>query len=247
VTQAVERAISILEILSSGPQHPQLVAERIDVHRTTALRLIRDLVRDGLARRNEDGTFSVGYRLAGLAQAALEQFDLRAIAHPHLHGLCGELGVAVHIATVVNGSIVYADKIEPHGKVRLYSQIGKPVKIHASGVGKAVLAFMSPEERPVVLSGYTFERFTAATIVGQEAFAAELARIRRNGYSTDDGEYESFVNCIGYPVADATGRVRTAISVTAIKADRNLAALSAGLPQIRHTAETIAAELGWVR
>ena len=247
MTQAVERAISILEFLSSGPQHPQLVAERIDVHRTTALRLIQDLVNGGLARRNEDGTFSVGYRLAGLAQAALEQFDLRRSPTRICVSCVSELGVTVHIATVVNGSIVYADKIEPHGKVRLYSQIGKPVKIHASGVGKAVLAFMPPQKRRAVLSDFTFERFTAATIVGQEAFAAELARVRRNGYSTDDGEYESFVNCIGYPVPDAAGRVRTAISVTAIKADRNLAALRAGLPQVRRTAEAIAAELGWVR
>ena len=106
---------------------------------------------------------------------------------------------------------------------------------------------MPTPERRAVLSDFTFERFTAATIVGHEAFAAELARVRRNGYSTDDGEYESFVNCIGYPVPDAAGRVRTAISVTAIKADRNLAALRAGLPQIRRTAEAIAAELGWVR
>ena len=118
--------------------------------------------------------------------------------------------------------------------------------IHASGVGKALLASMPTSERRAMLSDFTFERFTAATIVGHEAFAAELARVRRNGYSTDDGESESFVNCIGYPVPDAAGRVRTAISVTAIKADY-LVALRAGLPQIRHTAEAIAAKLGWVR
>jgi DNA-binding IclR family transcriptional regulator len=245
VSQAVERAIAILELLSEGPQHPQAVAERIDVHRTTALRLIQDLVNGGLARRNEDGTFSVGYRLAGLAQAALEQFDLRAIAHPHLSALCAELQVTVHLATVVDAAIVYADKIEPHGKVRLYSQIGKPVRLHASGVGKALLAFMPDTERKALLTGYVYERFTSTTIASAQGFAEELGRIRKRGYATDDGEYESFVNCIGYPVPDATGTARTAISVTAIKAETDLRALRAGLPAIRRTAEAIGAQLGW--
>ncbi|WP_028933689.1 IclR family transcriptional regulator [Pseudonocardia spinosispora] len=245
MSQAVERAISILEMISKGPQRPQDVAERLQVHRTTALRLMQDLAKGGLARKNEDGTFTAGYRLAGLAHAALEQFDLRTIAHPHLRDLCRELQVTVHIATVVDDAVVYADKIEPHGKVRLYSEIGKPVRLHASGVGKAILAFMPPAERAVLLDGYVFERYTETTVASPDAFVEELRRIRARGFSTDDGEFESFVNCIGHPVYDATGVVRTAISVTAIKADTDLEALRARLPAIRRTATAISSELGW--
>lgn len=246
MSQAVERAIEILELLSRGPQRPADVAERLGVHRTTALRLIQDLCNGGLARKADDGTYGVGYRLAGLAQAALEQFDLRRVAHPHLQRLCRELEVTVHLAAVEHGRIVYHDKVEPHGKVRLYSEIGKPVRLHASGVGKTILAFMPEDEREKILAGHVYEKFTDTTFASAQAFAAELQRIRKRGWATDDGEYESYVNCVAVPVRDATAAVRTAISATAIKAETNLEQLEARLPAIRRTAAAISRELGWI-
>ncbi|MEU6118689.1 IclR family transcriptional regulator [Streptomyces sp. NPDC047117] len=247
MSQAVERAIQIMEMLSEGPQHPTAIAERFGVHRTTALRLLQDLCQGGLARKREDGTFAVGYRLAGLAQAALEQFDLRAIAHPFLVELGRKLRATVHIATVEDGRVIYVDKIEPQGGVRLYSQIGKPVVLHSSGVGKAILAFMPEQERAELLDGYVYERFTDTTVTTADAFAARLRDIRARGWAEDDGEYESFVNCVAVPVRDGTGTVSTAVSVTALKAQADLTALQGHLPAIRHTAQTISRALGWTQ
>ncbi|GLY68802.1 IclR family transcriptional regulator [Amycolatopsis taiwanensis] len=245
MSQAVERAIQILEMLTIGPQHPNAVAERFGVHRTTALRLLQDLCQGGLARKREDGTFAVGYRLAGLAQAALDQFDLRGVAHPHLAELGRKLRLTVHIATVDDGRVIYVDKIEPPGTIRLYSQIGKPVVLHTSGVGKTILAFMPEDERAQLLRGYDYQRFTDATITTAEGFAARLREIRERGWGEDDGEYESYVNCVAVPVRDGTSAVRTAISVTALKAQIDLAGLRQHLPAIRNAAQAISRALGW--
>jgi DNA-binding IclR family transcriptional regulator len=77
MTKTVKRAISILEFLSNGPQHPRLIAQPIDGHRTTAPRLIiQDLVNGGLAPRDQDGALSVRCRLTGLAKAAMKRFEL---------------------------------------------------------------------------------------------------------------------------------------------------------------------------
>lgn len=245
MSQAVERAIQILEMLSVGPQHPSTVAERFGVHRTTALRLLQDLCQGGLARKREDGTFAVGYRLAGLAQAALDQFDLRGVAHPYLRELARKLRLTVHIATVDDGRVIYVDKIEPPGTVRLYSQIGKPVVLHASGVGKTILAFMPDDERAQLLRGYDYQRFTDETITTAERFAARLGEIRERGWGEDDGEYESYVNCVAVPVRDGTSAVRTAISVTALKAQIGLPGLRQHLPAVRNAAQAISRAWGW--
>jgi DNA-binding IclR family transcriptional regulator len=247
MSQSVERAIRILELLSEGPQHPGDVAERFGVHRTTALRLLQDLCGGGLARRREDGTFAVGYRLAGLAQAALEQFDLRAIAHPFLAELGRTLQLTVHIATLEDGRVIYADKIEPPTGIRLYSQIGKPVVLHTSGVGKVILAYLPEGERERLLSGYRYERFTDTTVTSAAAFRAGLEEVRARGWAEDDGEYESFINCVAVPVRDGTGRVRSAVSVTALKAQTDLAGLHSRLPAIRGTAQAVSRTLGWTR
>jgi DNA-binding IclR family transcriptional regulator len=245
MSQAVERAIEILEMLSLGPQHPLDVAAQLGIHRTTALRLIQDLCNGGLARKNDDGSFSVGIRLVGLAHAALEQFDLRAIAHRHLVELNSELGLTVHIATVVGDQIVYADKIEPRGTVRLYSEIGRPVRLHASGVGKAIVAFMPAAERTRLLYNYSFERFTSTTVTSPEKFVAHLAEIRSRGWSRDDGEFEPWVNCVGVPVRDSTGQVSSAISVTALRAQADLTQLERELPRIKQAATNISRDIGW--
>ncbi|MET9760660.1 IclR family transcriptional regulator [Streptomyces sp. NPDC006372] len=247
MSQTVERAIRVLELISESPQHPTDVAASLGVHRTTALRLLQDLCQGGLARKREDGSFTVGYRLAGLAQSALEQFDLRTIAHSHLLELGRKLRLTVHIATVEDGRVFYVDKVDPQGGVRLYSQIGKPVVLHTSGVGKVLLAYMPEEERAQVLDGYSYERFTDATVTTAGDFAAQLHEIRGRGWAADDGEYEPFINCVAVPVRDGTGAVRTALSVTALKAQMDLARLRELLPTIRTTAQTISRALGWTQ
>lgn len=247
MSQTVERAIGVLELISESPRHPADVAASLGVHRTTALRLLQDLCQGGLARKREDGSFAVGYRLAGLAQSALEQFDLRTIAHSHLLELGRKLRLTVHIATVEDGRVFYVDKVDPQGGVRLYSQIGKPVVLHTSGVGKVILAYMSAEERAHVLDGYSYERFTDATVTTADDFAAQLREIREHGWAADDGEYEPYINCVAVPVRDGTGAVRTALSVTALKAQKDLARLQELLPTIRTTARTISRALGWTQ
>lgn len=246
MSQAVERAIRILEMLSSGPQRPSAVAAKLDIHRTTALRLMQDLVDGGLARRADDGTFVIGYRLVGLAQAVSEQFDLRGITHPHAQALAAELQVTVHIAVVDGDRIVYADKAETFGTVRLYSEIGKSVRLHASGVGKAILAWADDEVRERLLATCAYERFTPTTVAGEAAFAEHLREIRERGHAEDDGEYESFVNCIALPIRGATGGVTAALSVTALKEQFDLEVLRSRLPLIRETARAISRDLGWM-
>ena len=245
MSQAVERAVRILEMLGTGPQRPADVADRLGVHRTTALRLMQDLVDGGLARRAGDGTFVIGYRLVGLAQAVAEQFDLRSITHPHVRALADELQLTVHVAVVDGDRIVYADKAESYGAVRLYSEIGKSVRLHASGVGKALLAWTTDDERDRLLAHCDYERFTTTTVADEAAFAAHLREIRERGHAEDDGEYESFVNCVAVPLRGPTGEVTSALSVTALKEQFDLTALRGRLPRIEETAAAISRDLGW--
>jgi DNA-binding IclR family transcriptional regulator len=187
----------------------------------------------------------VGYRLAGLANLALDQFDLANIAHPYLQELGRRCGHTVHLAAVQGRSIVYADKIEQPGMVRLYSQIGHPVTIHTSGVGKAILAHQAPEFVEHVLSSVDFSRYTATTITSREQFLEQLAQVVERGYAVDDGEYEDFLHCVAMPLRDATGQVTGAVSITALKARATMDDLVDLLPALRTTTTTISKELGW--
>ncbi len=246
MSQTVERAIEILELVSAGPRTLGEVADVLGVHRSTALRLLQTLSDGGLTRRRPDGRYGVGYRLVGLAHRASEQLDLQALAHPHLAALTGASGFTTHLAALEGSDIIYVDKVEPARSVRLYSQIGKPVPFHTAGVAKAVLAGLPVEHTLRLLEGWTYTSYTTTTISSQEALLEELDRTRVRGWAEDDGEFEDFVNCIACPIREGSGHVVGAVSITALRAISDLGKLKGLVPDLISTCDAISRELGWV-
>jgi len=246
VSQTVRRAIDIIELTGAVPRSLAEVADHLGVHRSTALRLLQTLTEGGLVRRRPDGRYGVGYRLAGLAQLAVEQFDLANVAHEYLVSLAQLSGHTVHLAALEGDDIVYVDKVDPVGAVRLYSQVGKPVLLHTAAVSKAILSQQPEDTLTAFIRRCEFQRFTDTTITSQAAFLHELQVSRARGWAADDGEMEDFVNCIAAPVLPATGEVFVAVSITALKAKADLRKLEMELlAELLQTSATISKELGW--
>jgi DNA-binding IclR family transcriptional regulator len=243
--QSVARALEIVEFVSSKPRTQSEIAEHLGVHRSTALRLLDTLNDAGFTRRDQHGLHRIGYRLAGLAQQAGEQFSLPALARPYLESLQARTGHTVHLAELAGRRIVYADKIEPDRSVRLYSLIGQPVPLHTSGVAKAILAYQPPQFVDEALNGYVFTRHTRSTLSDADALRAELRQVAEAGWSVDDAEFEDFINCIAAPIRNAASEVIAAVSVTALKAQADLAALKTLVPALLATTESLSKELGW--
>jgi DNA-binding IclR family transcriptional regulator len=245
VSQSVERAVEILEFVALAPRTQSEVAAHLDVHRSTALRVLQTLTDYGLTRKREDGKYSVGYRLAGLANAAREQFDFANVARPYLVRLGEQCSHTIHLAALEGRRIIYVDKIEQPGMIKLFSQIGASVCLHTAGVSKAILAFQTQDVVDSVMAAADFERHTSTTITSRSRFDAELAVVAERGWSVDDAEYEDYVNCIAMPVRDASNRVVAAVSVTSLKGRADLAALELLLPDLRAVTDNVSKELGW--
>ncbi|MEU6576453.1 IclR family transcriptional regulator [Streptomyces sp. NPDC046805] len=245
MSQTVSRAIDVLEFCSKRPRELREIAELWGVHRTTALRLVQTLAAGGFVRKDERGRYGVGFRLAALAESALEQFDLRTVVHPYIVELGERVGHTVQFAVVQGSHIVYVDKIEPPDSIHLNTRIGGFVVVHTAGVSKAILANLAPGERDRILSGVTFEKFTDTTLASRKDFEERLEACRSAGWAYDDGEYESFSNCVAAPVWDHAGRVAGGISITTLKAQADLTALQKLLPALLETTAAISAELGW--
>ncbi|MDT9595332.1 IclR family transcriptional regulator [Nocardioides zeae] len=245
MSQSIQRAAEVLELVSVQPRTQSEIAEHLGVHRSTALRMLQTLTESGLTRRYADGRYGVGYRLAGLASVAAEQFDLANIARPHLAELGRECLHTVHLAVLDGSAIVYADKIEQPGMVRLYSQVGQPVVLHTAGVAKAILAFQPRGVVERLLDGHTFEKHTETTLTSPAAYLAELDTVRDRGWSVDDAEYENYINCVAMPIHDARGEVTAAVSVTALKAKADLPALEQLLPRLGQVVGDVSAAIGY--
>ncbi|MFD5542719.1 IclR family transcriptional regulator, partial [Streptomyces sp. NPDC127079] len=215
MSQTVDRALSILPLLAQGPADLGQVADRLGVHKSTALRLLRTLHEHGLVYRQSDQRYRLGARLFALAQEAMENLDVREIAHPYLARLNDAVGHTVHLAVLEEGEVLYIDKVESRYPVRMYSRIGKPVALTVAAVAKLLLADLPEPERRALADRLDYPMYTARSTPNAEAFLSELAKVREQGWATDLGGHEESINCVAAPVRGADGRVVAALSVSA--------------------------------
>lgn len=245
MSQTVARAIAIVEFLAEGPRSLGDVAQHVGVHKSTALRLLQTLETARFARRSDEGMWLVGIGLIGIAQHALDSLDVRTVAAPHLRRLEKLCGHTVHLAQLVDDAVVYVDKADGHGSVRMHSRIGKKAEMHASGIGKAILAFIEEPLREEIISGLTLQQYTATTITTPEGFRRELQDIRERGWARDRGEFEGFVNCIAAPIRGSDGRVRVGLSIATLHVLSPLEELEHLVPELLDTADAISRGYGW--
>ncbi|HKC27916.1 MAG TPA: IclR family transcriptional regulator C-terminal domain-containing protein, partial [Jatrophihabitans sp.] len=131
------------------------------------------------------------------------------------------------------------------GAVRMYSRIGRVASMHASGVAKAIVAFLEQPLLDAILTGIEFERYTKSTVTPLPAFRRELTKIATRGWATDDGEFEEFINCVAAPVRSSDGKVRNSVSIAAPKMVASLSDLEPLVPQLLETTQAISRDLGW--
>ncbi|RAX43966.1 IclR family transcriptional regulator [Arthrobacter sp. AQ5-06] len=244
MSQAVQRATEILDFLGEGPRSLSETAKRFNVHRSTVLRQLQTLEEAGFVLRRGNGHYSIGPKMISIAQQALDGLDLPSVAHDEIRKLHARTGNTVHLAQLVESTVMYVDKVEEKNSVRMYSRIGKTVLPHCTGVGKAILSQLSQARREAVLADVEWTPFTPQTLATREALDEQLAVIKARGWGVDDGEFEDFVNCIAVPITNSSASIVGAISLTAIKAVATLDDLMAHLEDVRRTAQTISRQLG---
>jgi DNA-binding IclR family transcriptional regulator len=210
--QALDRAFAVLDLLgeSETPLGLAQVAASLQLHKSTAHRFLMVLERHRMVERTANGKFRLGLRLFDFGNRAIEQYDLRDRAQPHLRRLVTETEETAHLALLEAARVIYIDKIEPTRSVRMITRIGASNPVHCTSVGKAILAFLPPERAADIIRRIRFERMTSRT----EALRVELDKTRRRGYAVDDEELEEGLRCIAVPVLDAQRLPVAAVSVS---------------------------------
>ncbi|SDU75762.1 IclR family transcriptional regulator [Jiangella alkaliphila] len=217
-SSSLRRGIALLdavaEATAAGGATLTELAAAIGVHKSSALRLLAPLAEAGLVRV-EGGRHLLGPRTAQLGRDYLDSVDLRALAQPALRRLVDESGESVHLVLPDLPDMVYIDKIDGPGRVRMNSYVGSRQPAHSTGVGRAYLAFAPAETVEAVVANGLTPR-TERTVTDPAAFRAGLATIRGQGYAVDDIENEPDIRCVAGPVFDHDGAVVAAVSVAGL-------------------------------
>lgn len=245
MASSVKRVLHALVELSEGPLTISEIARRIEVHRSTSLRLLRTLESERFVRRTDDGSYILGPRLATLAYSGLNGIASRAVSEAHLRRL-GELtGHTIHLAILDGDHMIYIDKVESTHAVRMYSRIGLPAPLHATGVGKAILAYQTPSTRKRLLGLPPFRRYNDRTHTSLERINEELDQIADRGWALDNSEHEDFIHCVAAPIFGAANNVVAAVSISAPLVIVDRETLLSYVPDLTDTARLISQDLGW--
>lgn len=247
VVQSVERAMALLGAIGQAgrPLSVRELGLQVSLPRPTVYRLLTTLQVAGMVTPT-DGGFTIGPRVLWLAARRLEQAELRAAGRPHLLDLRDQTGETVHMAVQEQGQVVYIDKVESGGPMRMASTIGAIMPAHCTALGKAMLAHLPPDEVRTILARHGMPRRTPQTITEPDSLLAELETIRARGYAIDNIENEEGVRCAGAAVFDHQGRVAGAISVSGSVHSLSLDRIRREVgPRVSATAMRISRAMGW--
>lgn len=211
---SVRRVTAVLDALaaSSRPLGVSELARRTGLPKSSAQRLLRALVAVGLLERRGSG-YCLGLRLFELGQRVPRQRDIRDAARPYMADLREVTRLTVNLAVLEGLEVVYLDVVRGPEAPALPTSPGGRFLAHATGIGKAVLAFSSPETVNRVLQG-PLPKLGEHTITDPVLLKLELGRIASVGIAYDREESRQGVVCAASPVFGEDGEVIAGLSVS---------------------------------
>ncbi len=203
------------------------LARRANLPIATAFRLVGELVAWGALVRRASGEYVVGRRLWDLGLLAPVQSGLRQVASPFLHDLYGATLATVHLAVRDDTAVLYLDRLSGHVSVPVVSTVGTRLPMHATGVGKVLLAHAPDDVIAQVLAKLT--RVTPYTITQPGRLRAELRRVLRDGYAQTSEEMSLGACSVAVPIRAQDGPVVAALGLVVPRLGRDRPRLVAAL------------------
>lgn len=212
--KSITKMFALIEVLSRSeqPRGVSELARELSFTKTNVHRLLRTLEANGFARRTgELGRYELTLKLWELSSRVVARIDVKKESAGFLSRLANVTQETVHLSIPDGMEVVYIDKIESTEPVRASTTIGARAPIYCVATGKAILAFMPPEQI-ANLEGQ-LKRHTDTTITDMGALQKELAQIRRQGFAEYQAEWRDGVNGIAAPIRDMSGAVVAAVGI----------------------------------
>ncbi|MEV5508288.1 IclR family transcriptional regulator [Streptomyces orinoci] len=210
--QSLERAFDLLERMADAGGEVGLseLATSSGLPLPTIHRLMRTLVACGYVRQQPNRRYALGPRLIRLGESSARL--LGTWARPYLARVMEETGETANMALLDGDEVVYVAQVPSRHSVRMFTEVGRRVLPHTTGVGKALLAQAPDDEVRAILARTGMPAATDKTITSPDDFLQALAGVRESGYAVDDNEQEIGVRCFAVPVPDAPTSAAISIS-----------------------------------
>ncbi len=214
--QSLDRALLILSNLATddGASLTEL-SERTGQATTTTYRVLSTFQKhDMVSFESESQIWKIGAGAFRIGSVFLNRTNLLAATRPIMQSLMRDTGETANLGVERDERVMFISQVETTETIRAFFAPGTLSAMHASGIGKVLLAFGTAERAEEILARQGMPRFTDRTIGDAPSLLRQLERIRELGYGVDDEEATVGMRCVAAPVLNAYGEPVAGISVS---------------------------------
>src|SRR5579863_558388 len=245
---AVERALAMLEAIALEPEglSNAEISRKLRIPKSSASYILRTLEKQNYLNRDPlTGKYRVGLKILSLSRGALSGIDVREVALPVMRHLMEKTNLTCHLAILDGPDAVYIEKVEPTGFIRMDTWVGRRMRVHATSVGKALVAYIPQERLEKIISERAMEKRTPKTITTLPRLLKDLERVRAQGYAVDDEENNMGARCVGAPVFNQSGAIEASIGLSGTTNQVNAQTMPRILEALKDAARHVSMQLGY--
>jgi DNA-binding IclR family transcriptional regulator len=216
--KSAKRTMQILSLLSTIREGLTLseLSDILEIPRSSTHQLLHEMTEKKFLCL-VDKKFRIGRKIFEIGISASRNYVMLDQVRSIIKEASDRLGKVIQFGVLDQSEVVYLQKAKPQGGVSLESRMGVRLPAHATAIGKAMLANLTPEEIEATYSGQEFIRYTSNTISDYEKLVEALQSISRKGYSEDKGEFTEGVFCLGMSVGLIPSGELGAVSISMAK------------------------------
>jgi DNA-binding IclR family transcriptional regulator len=246
--QSVHRAIDILTLFSTVRPHLGVteISQELNLPKPTIHGLIQTLVSRGFLTQDPDSRkYSLGLNIYELGVILAGSLRINQVAAEPAQRLARRTGLVGRVAIWDHESVLVTLNLFPKASEPMPNNLGPRLPAYCSAVGKAVLAFLPPDELTAYLKVVRFMSFTPNTITTKKRLRDDLKDARKLGYSSESGEFLLGLACIASPLFDRSGKPVGSISLSGSPGEMTDDVVTARAPELLAIAREISGYLGY--
>jgi len=245
-TPAVTSAVRILDAISSLAKAPTFseLQVHLELPKSSLSRLLQTLSSLQLVE-NVGGRYQMGARILDYYASISRRLDVITIFHQVAENIGERIDETLQLAQLQGREVVFLAKRDCRRLIRPAAYPGRRVPAHATAVGKAMLARLTPTELERVYPEESLPALTPFTLSTRTALALELRQVRLEGYAQTLQESTLNLCCFSSAILDAGGGVVAALSICLATESPSLERREAATQSVLLGAQNISHALGY--
>jgi len=226
LSKTLAKGLQLLVLLSRQKSAVSLeeLTSMAGLSKTVCFRLLNTLKETHFVEQDDQSKqYRLGVQNISIGTAALDGLNLRHIALPFMQKIREQSNETVNLSVLDGTDIVFVGRLEARHIISTHHRIGDRLPAHSTCQGKAIMAFIPPDELDELLEQITYTKFTNHTLDSPQALREQLIQIHKRGVAFNEQELETGLWAVAGPILDHRGLPTASLNIA--------------LPLVRHSQE----------